>query len=83
MSGPLSGLKVSASEYMAGAKKAVLCGGTVHVSPAMWALMKDATPEELEHLLRNLPCLVLPPPPALDELSGMMLTQTTHRADHD
>lgn len=70
---PLDSLRVEVSECLAGGKHAVRQGSTVHVSPAMHALMKDATPEELARLLGSILLVEIPRPPTLAELSEMLL----------
>ena len=53
------GYEVVVNEYLTGSKRAVKLNGKICVSPAMHDLMVNATPEELEHLLRNIPLLDL------------------------
>lgn len=55
----LTGTSVVINNWLAGVDKAVKLDGTIHVSPAVWSLMKTADSKELEHLLRNLPLLDL------------------------
>lgn len=55
----LTGLPFAVNYYLADTYKAVKLDGTIHVSPAVWSLMKTADSDELEHLLRNLPLLDL------------------------
>ncbi len=55
----LEGIPVRVSQSMARAKKGILLNGELFLSPAMYSLAKDTTPEELEHLFRNLPILNL------------------------
>lgn len=57
------GLAIEVNEHLAGGKNAVVLGGRLIVSPAMWALMKDATEAELLHLLKHLPIVNLGTPP--------------------
>lgn len=75
---PLDGFRVQVSEHMVGAKLAVRIGDTIHVSPAMWALMDGASPEELERLLAAIPLLAFPVRPSLAELS-MSLPMVTRK----
>lgn len=69
---PFAGLAISVSEMMAGQKTAVRINDTVHVSPAMYALMQNATPEDLEHLFRNLEILDLSTAMAMQPMMPMM-----------
>ncbi len=55
----LTGMSVVMNNWLAGVDKAVKVGGTIHVSPAVYSLMKTADSDELEKLLRNLPLLDL------------------------
>lgn len=57
----LSGLAVQESVGLTGSKYAVQCGNTLLVSPAMWSLLRDATQDELGHLLANILVRQLPP----------------------
>lgn len=50
----LTQVRIEVTEHLAGCKKAVRLGEVVYVSPAMYSLMKDSTPEELAHLLKHL-----------------------------
>lgn len=57
----LFGIPIIRSEWMVGAKKAILQGDRLTVSPAMWELISKAeTSEELEFILKNLPILQIP-----------------------
>ncbi len=56
----LFGFRIAECSYMEGAKLAVCIGDTIHLSPAQYSLAKNATPEELEHLLSHLRVLMLP-----------------------
>jgi hypothetical protein len=56
----LGGYWVRAEPYLAGSKRAVRQGRTIHVSPAMWDLMSHAGPGELERLLASIPLVVIP-----------------------
>lgn len=55
----LSAIPVVEKSVMDGAKTAVMLEGTLCVSPAMMNLMKTATEDELQHLLKNLPLIDL------------------------
>jgi hypothetical protein len=50
----LSGFRVEPSDGLIGSKRAVQIGDTIHVSPAMWDLMKNANQNELQHLLSKI-----------------------------
>lgn len=66
---PLAALRVAVAPHLAGCKHAIQFGdGPVYVSPAMWSLMQDATPEFLRLLLSRLTVLRLAPIPSLVEL---------------
>lgn len=61
---PLHAMEIVISKYLAGSKHAIQFGdGPVYVSPAMYDLMKNATPEELETLLKSIRIKRLPPMP--------------------
>ena len=57
---PLYGFKIQSNIYMAGSKKAIRQGDTIHVSPAMYDLISHAEGEELNRLLESIPLLNLP-----------------------
>lgn len=64
------GLRVQVNQYLTGAKTAVRDGNVITVSPAMFDLMKHASPDELKHLLANIPCVNLTPPqPSPEEVA--------------
>ena len=46
------GTPVRENPFLVGSKIAYLCDGILNVSPAMWSLMRTATPEELKRLLK-------------------------------
>lgn len=50
----LTGFRIYVAGWMVGAKYARKYGRQLWVSPAMWSLMKGATPDELDHLMRHL-----------------------------
>jgi hypothetical protein len=59
---------ITVSEHLVGSKRAVRVGnGPVCVSPAMYDLMKHATPEELQTLLKSIEVLRLPALPGMYE----------------
>ena len=65
MTVPLGALEIVVSPVLVGSKRAVRFGaGPVYVSPAMFKLMKDSTPEELETLLKSIEILQLPAMPS-------------------
>lgn len=66
----LTGFPVAVCEWFKGSKNAVETGGTIYVSPAMWELMKDATPQELEHLLGKIGLIRIP---AFDPFAPFMV----------
>jgi hypothetical protein len=69
---PFHAIPIEVSKHMAGFKYAVQFGdGPVYVSPAMYELVKDATPEELETLLKNLPLKRLPALPSLRDVATL------------
>jgi len=74
---PLHALEIVVSKHLAGSKLAYQFGnGPVYVSPAMFDLMKHATPDELETLLKSIRIKHLPPMPDFSRM-GMttMFTQ--------
>jgi hypothetical protein len=64
---PLVDLEVEVSSVLIGSKRAVRVGGRLYVSPAMFDLMRHATPEELPRLLRAISVLHLPEPPSIHD----------------
>ena len=54
LAGMLDALEIVVSSHLAGQKRAVKIGDRLHVSPAMFDLMKHASKDELEHLLRSI-----------------------------
>lgn len=51
---PLDGVPVEVSELLVGSKKAVWLKDRLVVSPAMFDLMRHASPDELETLLKSI-----------------------------
>ena len=47
-------LRVQVSPYMQDAKRPVISGSTLYVSPAMYELIVNADEDELKHLLEHL-----------------------------
>jgi hypothetical protein len=60
------GIPVVVSKALTGAKQAVFTEGTLHVSPAMFELMRHAEGDELEKLLANIPMVQIRLPPLHD-----------------
>lgn len=54
-----SGIQVRVCKLLAGSKKAVKQDGILQVSPAMYHLMRHASPAELDALVRSLEVLDL------------------------
>ncbi len=76
---PLHAMEVAVSTHLAGSKFAYQFGnGPVYVSPAMYDLMKHATPKELETLLKSIHIKHLPPMPDFRQL-GMTTMFTEAR----
>ena len=57
----LTGFVIQVSSVLAGGKKAILTGNNLYVSPAMYDLMKHASPDELIKLLQAIEVIELPP----------------------
>lgn len=49
-----TGYSINVCKFLVGSKHAYLCGNMLVVSPAMWSLMENATPDELEHLMASI-----------------------------
>jgi hypothetical protein len=56
----LHGFEVRVASVLVGSKKAICQGNILYVSPAMLALMENATSDELEHLCKHIEVLTLP-----------------------
>lgn len=70
-------IEVQASEYLAGSKIATRIGdGPVFVSPAMYDLMKHASPDELQRLLAKIKVLQLPDVYAVDMVPMTVMAPT-------
>lgn len=60
-----SGVRIAVSNALVGSTKAVQFGdGPIHVSPAMWDLMKHADKAELRRLLESIHVVRIPKPTA-------------------
>lgn len=55
-----NGLRLVVSNGLAGSKRALLIGDTVHLSPAMYELMSHAEGEELMRLLKAIEVIEMP-----------------------
>ena len=53
----LAGLTVTVDQRLTGASNAVIEGRELHVSPAMYSLMRNASPDELQKLCEQIGCL--------------------------
>jgi hypothetical protein len=60
---PVSALPVRVNQWLVGSKQAVDFGGVIHVSPAMFELLRHAEGDELERLLQAIPVVTIPVPP--------------------
>lgn len=56
----LAGLSIRPSDVMRGAKNAVLVDGVIHVSPAMWDLIRHSHGEELRKVLEAIRVIQTP-----------------------
>lgn len=62
--GTFEGVEVRVSPALIGGKRAVrFGGGPIHVSPAMYDLMRHADPAELRRLMESIEVLNLPAAP--------------------
>lgn len=60
---PLGGIGIKVDKTLIGCKNAVRIGnGDIHVSPAMYDLIKHADEKELRHLLESIKLLTIPEP---------------------
>lgn len=64
---PLEALEIVVNPHLTGTEEAIRFGdkAQVQVSPALWELMKGATPDELQALLSGVRVVQLPPLPSL------------------
>lgn len=71
---PLHAVRIQVATWMIGFKCAVQFGdGPVLLSPAMYALVEHATPDELQRLLEALPLMRCPALPTLRDLAAIPL----------
>ena len=63
------GIPIKPAEHLRGADKAIKQGGVIHVSPAMYDLIRNAGPDELRDLIGSIKVMNLDPkPPSLDHM---------------
>lgn len=66
---PLHALEIVVGPYLEGTDQVVRFGdeARVYVSPALWELMKAATPDELQSLMAGVCVVNLPPLPSIHD----------------
>jgi hypothetical protein len=76
---PLHAIELAVSPALVGSKRALQFGdGPVHVSPAMYDLIRHATPDELQSLLKQIQILRLPAMPSLYDPLPMVTQPPAH-----
>jgi hypothetical protein len=62
---PIAAQPVQVNQWLVGSKQAIDFGGVIHVSPAMFELLRHAEGDELERLLQAIPVVTIPVPTSL------------------